>query len=203
MSVGESWVYQRRKDIKRWTGCSPVNPLGSGSYGTVFKTNNPRLVLKITSHEAEAKTLALIMKLRMDGVELSSIINIRRLIHFKVPSRVAYSWSASDRLENLFFVVRELLEPIKKEFSTWSLNSYLSHLTAGDKERYRERMERVLAKDYPDMYKTLGELAKRDIYLWDIRPSNIGLRNDQIVIHDVVAAEPLPEVTIPSLGILK
>lgn len=201
--INEKWILDRANFFKNKLGCGrPCDVLGEGSYGIVFTTDSGA-ALKLTTHNTEAKTVAIIHNLQEQGVKLPGLVDIYNIKHFKAKRSDLFEYSASDGDRDFFVIVRELLEPANSEFTTETFNHYLGNMDNFEKSRYRKNVVNELG-EYPFLQSTLLELAKRDLYLWDIRCSNVGLKKDgRVAIHDIVAAYPLPSVTIESLGIIR
>lgn len=194
----EDWTFDHETLIHKWTGFRIKHLLGSGSFGSVFSTNNDNIAIKVTSHYCEAQTLAFIQKLRSRGMILPGIININSLVHFKDKYCNVNRWSSSTREENLFIIVRELLSPLDYDVIPHPLSN-----TIFNKEVYERSITNCFDK-YPEIKLTLQKLMKKGVYLWDVKQRNVGVRKDgAVVIHDVVAEQPLPKLTIPSYGAVK
>jgi hypothetical protein len=197
-----SWVSSNKNKIRALTGYSLKRQLGNGAWGVVYRTNKPNIVLKVTAHREEAKTVANIIRLRQKGIVLPGIANFISVAHFWVKSTDAYI-SGSAR-QSLFFIVREYLGKCSKDFDS----SKVADVWTGKKNNQYKKDIVKLTKTMPNLGKTLELLAKNKIYLWDIRQSNMGTalsrskgrKKGEIVIHDVVAIRPLPRITIKSFG---
>jgi len=201
MCVDNRWFLLNKDLIQSLTGYKVKRWLGSGSYGAVFSTTDPKIAIKVTTHGDEVKTLALVQQLREQGLRLPGIINVHLLAHFQT-SRKSVSLWARDK-GDFFIIVRELLRPTRSnDFDSWALNHHMQNMNLFEKCEYKIMVRSVFSK-HRSTRDTILRLAENDIYLWDIRPSNTGMRGKSLVIHDVVAARPLPKVTIPSFGYVK
>ena len=169
--------------IKKTTGYDIKRYLGQGSYGKVYLTTKPNIVVKITSHHKEAKTFAKIMKLRQKGETLRGIVDVFNVIHFKNFNR------------DFFIIVKEYLKNINIKYQNapfYALNSYNFNF-------FKHRLD--LFKDIFLMYNTIRRLDILNISIWDIRIGNIGMRGKDPVLFDL-ASESLSKIkiTIPSFG---
>ena len=103
------WVRKYKRTIRSITGIVPTKLLGSGGFGYAYRTSNPKKVLKITTHRAEAKTCAAIMQLRRRyGSQLfPSVVKIYHISHVAAHSPPA----------KIFLIVREYTQA-----KDWGLN---------------------------------------------------------------------------------
>jgi hypothetical protein len=109
MPVTKEFVFKNRRILERHTCYLNIGEyLGSGCWGSVFETDNPKWVVKITKDIEEAKASSILIDLRGKGHEACLFLG---LVDILWVSKVV---DLEDDGEDLYVIVRENVTPLEE-----------------------------------------------------------------------------------------
>lgn len=167
------FVHANRSILEEYTSGLKIGPfLGKGAWGSVFATNDPEWVVKVTKDFLEHPAIHTVLNLRKKGEALPGLVEI--LSSEEVDG-------LEDDGEPLYVIVRERISPVE---DTWFNKKELAELDEAmyrveESQAYSEEevrdASRSLCRKVPAVMDTFFRLKKLGYILADFAPQNVGI----------------------------